>query len=80
MAKRKLHWTQTPEGKAKMKEIMLAHHAHYKEKPSGDNQAHISYLYGKVETIIEYYARSNNIPQSTLAEGVASLLRHSQGR
>ncbi len=37
---------------------------------------HISYLYGKVETIIEYYARSNGVPFSTLAEGVASLLRH----
>lgn len=41
---------------------------------------HVSYLYGKVETIIEYYANSNGIPVSTLTAGVASLLRHQESR
>ena len=38
--------------------------------------SHIHYLFGKVETIIEYYAGSNGIPKSALAEGIAGLLRH----
>lgn len=38
-------------------------------------ETHASYIFGKVETIIEYYANSNGIPKSTLAERVADLLR-----
>jgi len=37
---------------------------------------HASYIFGKVETIIEYYANSNGVSKSALAERVASLLRH----
>ena len=45
-------------------------------QPQEDHSHHISYIFGKVETIIEYYARSNGVPYATLAEGVAGLLRH----
>lgn len=38
--------------------------------------SHVHYLFGKVETIIEYYASSNGVPKSALAEGIAGLLRH----
>jgi hypothetical protein len=40
---------------------------------------HVSYLYGKVETIIEYYSHSNGLPFPTLASGVAALLRSKAG-
>lgn len=43
-------------------------------------EEHVAYLYGKVETIIEYYASSNGISQSSLASGVASLLRGKESR
>lgn len=43
-------------------------------------EAHAAYLFGKCETIIEYYASSNGIPQQALAERVSTLLRHPQGR
>lgn len=42
-------------------------------------QAHISYIYGKVETIIEYYSNSNGVPVSAIASGVAGLLRRQAG-
>src|SRR5262245_2204403 len=37
---------------------------------------HASYIFGKVETIIEYYSNSNGIPVKALTDRVASLLRH----
>lgn len=48
--------------------------------PTQTQEAHtlegeIKYLYGKVETLIEFRAHSNGIPFATLAEGVANLLR-----
>lgn len=38
--------------------------------------SHAAYIFGKVETIIEYYANSNRISKPALTERVASLLRH----
>lgn len=97
---KRIHWTQTPAGKAK-----LAERAKLKDVPwrramketermiadieeqnpshgvtDATEQTHVAYIYGKIETIIEYYARSNGVPFAALASGVASLLSHSQSR
>ena len=51
-------------------------HTHHEETHDGEQaKAHVSYIFGKVETIIEYYANSNGISKSALAQGVADLLR-----
>lgn len=47
-----------------------------RQESQEDHSHHVSYIFGKVETIIEYYARSNGVPYAALAEGVAGLLRH----
>lgn len=41
---------------------------------------HIAYLAGKVETLLEYYARGNGLPESALAGGVASFIQHQARR
>lgn len=87
----KTHWTQTPAGRKRM--AKLAKNRHRKGAKRGKSLTqkegqqrtlpldhHTSYLFGKFETVIEYYARSNNLPLTALAEGVAELLRNQKGR
>lgn len=47
--------------------------------PQEDHREHVTYLYGKVETILEHYSHRSGVPYPTLAEGVAGLLRHQKG-
>jgi len=89
------HYTCSKCGKRFPDKYLIANHVRFHHPKKGvkhggtqaqasaheeDQAQHVSYIYGKVETIIEYYARSNGVPYSTLAEGVASLLRHPQSR
>lgn len=59
-------------------EAAIAHQA--QGGATADFSNDISYLYGKIETLCEHYAHSNGIPVTALAEGLAQLLRNSQGR
>lgn len=45
-----------------------------------DYSNHVAYLYGKIETIVEYYSAGNALPISSLTEGLAELLRHQESR
>lgn len=70
----------------------LANHVRYQHPKKGvkngrssqtseaDHSNHISYLFGKVETIIEHYAASAGVSRSALASGVGSLLLGKEGR
>jgi hypothetical protein len=55
-------------------------------KPHGVNDGtpeiahHVTYVFGKCESVIERYALVTGLPFATLAAGVCELLRHSQGR
>lgn len=62
-----------------LKNLLEATSASIKAQDQEQYSQHVSYLFGKVETIIEYYANSNSIPVSALTEGVASLLQHKKG-
>lgn len=42
---------------------------------NGEAQAHVSYLFGRIENEIQHYANSNDLSFKTLAFGVAELLR-----
>ena len=76
------HWTQTRAGRKRMAEIAAAKAKQRQpmESENGDSiEAHAAYIFGKTETLCEYYARSISIPFAALAARVATLLRHSQG-
>lgn len=47
-----------------------------KEAKVENLENHIHYLFGRIERDIEHYASVNGVPFPTLAEGIASLLRH----
>lgn len=78
----KLHWTQTPRGRKIMSENARNRAQKKVMVPNGseDETNHISYLFGKVETIIELYGQSSRVPFSALASGVAGLLQRASRR
>jgi hypothetical protein len=47
--------------------------------PAQDYSNHISYLFGKVETIIDHYSAGAFVPRAPLARGLAELLLHKEG-
>lgn len=70
------HWTQTPEGKAKLAQRKAA-------RVSSKAQVapeHVAYCFGHVEAFIQYYAEGAGISRPALASGVAELLRRKAGR
>jgi hypothetical protein len=92
MPRRKLHWTQTQRGRRIMRRNARRKHRlaretqttavvatkgavrHEPEAPCLDT--HVAYLFGKVETLVEYYASSNGLSYAALATGVSRLLHH----
>jgi hypothetical protein len=77
---KRIHWTQTPEGREKQRQNMLKQHANNRidHEINNKEEVHISYIYGKIETIIEHYADSAGVSRATLARGVGSLLQRKE--
>jgi hypothetical protein len=69
MAK-KLHWTQTPEGKAK-----LAARRNRKESSDGQEEGHIIYALGRTEEWLGVYADSLGLPRTLVTSRVGELLQ-----
>jgi hypothetical protein len=74
----KLHWTQTPEGRARMSR--LARRAHHKggkrgKQHSGSEEAVIAYAFGHVEAWLDIYANSVGLSVPAVTYRVAELLR-----
>ena len=79
------HWTQTPEGKAKMarasKRAWRKRTNHTQENGNGNgaedgpSETQVAYVYGRVEGFVEAFASSRGLSRAALAERVGTLLR-----
>jgi len=70
--------------KSQRKEVLENEFVNAESPKVGENESkknvHIAYVFGKVETLIEGYADSANIPRSSLAIGVGKLLLRKTSR
>lgn len=75
------HWTKTKAGRAKLaaraarRKLLAREKEHDSSTQAPEGTAHLYYVFGKVETFIEHYADSAGISRTTLALGVAELIR-----
>jgi len=78
----KKHWTQTTAGRKRIAELTRERHAAKRKaithvpKEEAPLTLHTTYLFGRVETIIELYAAGIGLPKAALARGVGELLQH----
>mgnify|MGYP003578725529 CR=1 FL=1 len=80
---KKRHWTQTPQGKAKLaKAVKNGWKAKHKQEngngngTSGDpSETQVAYVFGRVEGFIEAFASSRGLSRPALASRVGALLR-----
>ena len=83
-SKKRPHWTQTPAGKRQMHLNALKKAQLDKEKEEANakqpaqeiNEAQLGFAFGYTKCWLDLFADSIQISRSTLADGVAKLLRH----
>lgn len=90
MTDKKPHWSQTPEGRAKMSRIMKARHRKLKHAqetrrdprpPKEDIPSDVfAYALGRIEAWIEAYAQSAGVPPGPLASKLGQVLHRKSGR
>lgn len=89
MKKRKIAWKDTPEGiahyrklgrmtrqRSRERALLKATFGESEPTKTETNDNHAYYVFGKIETTLEYYALINGVPLAPLTERVAELLRH----
>jgi hypothetical protein len=79
------HWTQTPKGRARLKELKEARNAQQKptevDLQSNDDQAHlVAFAAGHITCWLDIYARSHGLPTAVLANRVGEVLRSAENR
>lgn len=93
--KKKPHWTKSPEGKKKLAKVQKARWKKFHKlakngevdgvsnanfEVNAEVQSGVLYTFGRVEQLIQDYASSRGISESTLAAGVADLLQRKARR
>lgn len=71
---KKKHWTQTPEGKAKLKQIRGGKLDEAADSPD------IAYALGYIKGWLATYSERSSIPEATLAYRVGKLLQRTANR
>ena len=89
--KKKLHWTQKPENKARLRAMRKKSRKLAKNgEANGVGSANfevttevqngVLYTFGRVEQLVQEYASSRGVSESLLAAGVADLLQRKARR
>lgn len=75
-----MHWTQTEEGRAKLRAGHKRRKHVKKEQSDPATLQHIAYAFGHVEAWLDAYGRASGVPGPALTGGVAELLRQQARR